>query len=654
MPGYRHSPHLQSYNIRLLQLLPGKENSKNVQCKLFECALQKSDEVSRPYEALSYVWGSTENPQSIIILEDQKDDQEFTVTQNLHAALLHLQDHDIPRILWVDAICIDQSNNTEKGSQILLMAEIYAKASRVIVWLGEAQEYRDQALETVRVAAENPMDLSKTQPFQQQRISMLLQRPWFRRIWVLQEVAAARQVLIKCGFTEIDGHVFCLGLEYLNRTLQIPMNPVTFLIRQAIFRSRHIPKTQERFSLNICSLGELVDMYHAHEATEPLDKVYALLGMCSDDLTTVGLGPDYTIQWGELSQKLIKFLFGHNITVETSDNIQTAVIKTKGCVLGRVSSARSKNDLGNRQDVEAAFKVRSMQSGTTRDGNAHWTLRITSKSIQDGDLVCFLEGARKPTIIRVIENYSAIIMSTATPPKRIRTGNGHIEWAEFIKTASFTRDFLLIWDWKVSLKNLQHPGKYDVLIQTDNRQSQPTKMEFADSLDDAFRTWNIAQILGDAEVFKEAEEKKQKATEVFQRVVRKEHLHSLECSCSQVPLLWAAENGDDAVVGMLLAKDDVDLKIKDYSGQTPLSWAAENGHEAVVKLLLEAGKVDVDSKDNNDQTPLSLAARNGHEAVVKLLLETGKVDADSKDSKYGQTSLSWAAQKGHEAVVKLL
>ena len=468
-------------------------------------------------------------------------------------------------------------------------------------------------------------------------------------------MAAARQVLIKCGFTEIDGHVFCLGLEYLNKTLQIPMNPVTFLIRQAIFRSRHIPRTQERLSLNICSLGELVDMYHAHEATEPLDKVYALLGMCSDDLTTAGLRPDYTIQWGELSQKLIKFLFGHNISVETSNNIQTAVIKTKGCVLGRVFSARSKNDLGNRQDVEAVFKVRSMQSGTTRDGNTHWTLRITSKSIQYGDIVCFLEGARKPTIIRVIENYSAIIISTAAPPKHIRTGNGDIEWAEFIKTASFTRDFLLVWDWKVSLKNLQHPGKYDVLIQTDNRQSQPTKMEFADSLDDAIRTWNIVQILGDAEVFKEAEEKKQKATEVFQTVVRKEHLHSLECSCGQVPLLWAAENGDDAVVGMLLAKDDVDLKIKDYSGQTPLSWAAKNGHEAVVKLLLEAGKVDVDSKGGKyGRTPLSWAAGNGHEAVVKLLLETGKVDADSKDSEYGQTPLSWAAGNGHEAVVKLL
>ena len=64
-------------------------------------------------------------------------------------------------------------------------------------------------------------------------------------------------------------------------------------------------------------------------------------------------------------------------------------------------------------------------------------------------------------------------------------------------------------------------------------------------------------------------------------------------------------------------------------GQTPLSWAAENGHEAVVKLLLEKG-ADVECKSNDGRTPLWWAAEKGHEAVVKLLLEKG-ADVESKD-----------------------
>lgn len=118
-------------------------------------------------------------------------------------------------------------------------------------------------------------------------------------------------------------------------------------------------------------------------------------------------------------------------------------------------------------------------------------------------------------------------------------------------------------------------------------------------------------------------------------------------------LSHAAENGNEAVVKLLLGMGKADIDSRDTSGRTSLSRAAENGHEAVAKLLLEMGKADVDAKDTYGQTPLRWAAENGHEAVVKLLLEMGKAEVDAKDI-YGQTSLWQAARNGHEAVVKLL
>jgi hypothetical protein len=125
------------------------------------------------------------------------------------------------------------------------------------------------------------------------------------------------------------------------------------------------------------------------------------------------------------------------------------------------------------------------------------------------------------------------------------------------------------------------------------------------------------------------------------------------------PLCLASALGLDNTVEKFLYQQNstsLDLKdkvnSKDRDDRTPLWWAAKNGYEAVVKLLLES-KAEVDSKDSKfGRTPLLLAAKNGHEAVVKLLLES-KAEVDSKD-RLGRTPLSWAAENGHEAVVKLL
>jgi hypothetical protein len=167
-------------SIRLLRLMPNENNTANIRCELFEYALRESDKATHPYEALSYVWGNEDKRQSLII-----DNQYLGVTRNLHAALLRLRDRDITRVIWVDAVCINQADEKEKEHQIQSMAKIYGKASRVIVWLGETADDSDGALEAIRTARKKFTN-SPNEEMIPKAILLLLQRPWFRRIWVRQ------------------------------------------------------------------------------------------------------------------------------------------------------------------------------------------------------------------------------------------------------------------------------------------------------------------------------------------------------------------------------------------------------------------------------------------------------------------------------------
>ena len=121
----------------------------------------------------------------------------------------------------------------------------------------------------------------------------------------------------------------------------------------------------------------------------------------------------------------------------------------------------------------------------------------------------------------------------------------------------------------------------------------------------------------------------------------------------RTPLLYAAQSGHEAVVRLLIGREDVEINLKDNLGRTPLSYAARSGHEAVVRLLIGREDVEINSKDNFEQTPLLHAARAGHEAVVRLLIGREDIEINSKDN-LGQTPLSYAALSRHEAVVRLL
>ncbi|KAL8364728.1 hypothetical protein RB595_003828 [Gaeumannomyces hyphopodioides] len=692
-------------SVRLLQLLPHQNRNSRIECQLITCSMLDSGR-THPYEALSYVWGSEKNKLSIYI-----DGIEQSVRANLHHALSHLRDCFVERVLWIDAICINQDDNEEKGQQVQSMAKIYAKASRVIVWLVDPPDSGDQsdngdqaggggrALEAIRAAAaakhaaaaaehaaaaaehavaeEQRVD-SKLDERERRAILGLLGRKWFQRIWVLQEVAAARHVLIKYGSTEIDGYAFCLGLGVLgpfyktHPNLQTLIPPIAHLIKDAVFRRRHDrddTSRPARFSLNIRPLGELVDMYHTRKATVPLDKVYALLGMSSDD-PAAKIEANYTSSWEDLLRKLVHFSLSNQMSVSTWDGEEVAVIEAKGYVLGEVSSAGD--------DVKITWKTAPGHSDAKGEPSSQFTFQASAKAIKKGDVVCLLQGASRSTIIRPCDGFSTIIRIAGPPTNRLP------KWAHSIMT--FPTDLLLVWDWDEFRGESQAGKSYEYFMSSRGVPQCPrTGCRCQGHLDKAARLWNFGMLLNGMERYEEAVKSFRKAMGVYGtgaalknvdntspghglwREVDKKVLGIMDSpffkdggSAMEVkyteygrpPLSWAAENGHGAVVELLLATGKAGVDAKDSDGRTPLLWAAQNGHEAVVKLLL-IGKTGVDAKDNDGRTPLLWAAQSGHEAVVKLLLATDEIDVDAKDND-GWTPLSWAAQNGHEAVVKLL
>jgi hypothetical protein len=118
MSQYHYSPlSLGPESIRLLRLLPHEDRNAPIQCQLFDYSLQESGKRMHLYDALSYVWGDLDNPQSIYIGE-----HDLPVTENLHAGLSHLRNFSLERIIWIDAICTNQENTEEKEQQIQFMA----------------------------------------------------------------------------------------------------------------------------------------------------------------------------------------------------------------------------------------------------------------------------------------------------------------------------------------------------------------------------------------------------------------------------------------------------------------------------------------------------------------------------------------------------
>ena len=199
--------------IRILLLLPDKSSSAIVRCELREVSLDEEP----IYEAVSYCWGDKAFTRPIICNGSQ-----LRVTINLEAALRNLRYPETKRVLWADAVCINQVDLAERSGQVQIMRNIFGGAKGALVWLGGqtrssqvALRLVDEFLEASLKTLGDSVQLTLKRLFANGlsvrhmkdgigHLQELLRRPWFHRLWIVQEVAVAKEVTIICGSDEMS------------------------------------------------------------------------------------------------------------------------------------------------------------------------------------------------------------------------------------------------------------------------------------------------------------------------------------------------------------------------------------------------------------------------------------------------------------------
>jgi len=323
---YQHSPIDASNQIRLIELLPpkkasaGRNSVEPLRCKILSPAFHQTPE----YEALSYTWGNMNRHLPISVIIDQSDDQALLATPQLIMALKRLRLPSASRLLWVDQLCIDQDNNDEKGPQIQLMGDIYMKAQRVVIWLGEDHDhyihqpaFRKEA-DTELLAdmidmftkassrtstddlklAEQLVDVRPSyhiNSIEQRRIGAIyeiLSRPWFRRAWIFQEASLARELLVQYGPLEVKiedlkrlfDAVYLLELEMgIQRERTIARNTGGFEMIQLIQDTRQGRLEPDSAGVSSKFLLTLLQVLRRVQAFDPRDLIFAFLAFQVDE-----------------------------------------------------------------------------------------------------------------------------------------------------------------------------------------------------------------------------------------------------------------------------------------------------------------------------------------------------------------------------------
>jgi hypothetical protein len=319
--------------IRLLQILPANEDSARV-CCLMDVHCLDNELV---YSALSYTWGAEKIARGVIVVNNHS----ALVTKNLSDALHRLRDDGVQRV-WVDAVCIDQSNDKEKAHQVQKMGTIYQRAATVLSWIGPEDEDSERGVQVLgRVAAtartlqlQSVLDpySDSLSPEQHRHITecvrrslehdswlkegdleralSLANRDYWQRIWVIQEVSLARHALIMCGRSQISWDDFLEAMtlfswlrasSYYTHSHNVSVAFVSRIIREygwmhwrpppVVWISARI-RSKGKYGIQLFHLMDEVCNDTILKASNPRDRIYALLGLV-DAGDQQGISVDY-------------------------------------------------------------------------------------------------------------------------------------------------------------------------------------------------------------------------------------------------------------------------------------------------------------------------------------------------------------------------
>lgn len=262
---------------------------------IFQTQLKKAP----PYEAISYTWGDGTETEEMFCGPDK---HRIRVGMNCASVLRRLRRLDKDRLVWIDAICIDQENIPERNMQVAMMGQIYQTASRVIIDIGETSRWADPALDCIIHCSDEVC--SKFNP---DAVEELHKRPWFKRVWVLQEAFMSKEATVLCGtrfepWSYFKPHRKWVDSRYAGEEENWHL-PIPLLVPHTLTVGSQRTRTYTARKDLLPSLCKS----RTSLATDPRDKVFALFPMLAD-AKAERLHADYALTTEQVYTETATFL----------------------------------------------------------------------------------------------------------------------------------------------------------------------------------------------------------------------------------------------------------------------------------------------------------------------------------------------------------